>query len=258
MRTLARVLAGSISAVLVVGSLTACNVIGSAGIATSDLTVDLYLEAYPSGAVDVSASFSNGLAGLVQFASGDSVTVTDGNGVTTPMTFDKDVNDHAAYVAHVTGVSPGDVLVIALTRVDGADAPATRITVPSPFSITAPSSGNAFTERAAFPVSWVDSGGGADVALRFDLKSCSNVTASDIAQARRLVDLPKIVPESDTTTDMTLLLNDIAGTCLADLLVGRATTSAITLDPALKELGVFSEVVGLAPPVPLVFQPASP
>ncbi len=258
MRALARVVAGSIAILLVIGSLSACNVIGSTGVATSDLTVSVYVEAYPSGTVDVSASFRNGLAGLVQFASGGSVTVTDAHGVTTPMSFGKDVNYNAAYLAQITGVSPGDELVIAVTRVDGADAPATRVTVPAPFAITAPSSGDAFTERAAFPVSWVDSGGGADVAMRFDLKSCSKATAAEVADARPLVELPKTVPESDGTADMTLLVNDIAGTCLADLLVGRATTSAITLDPAFKGLSGLSEVVGLAPPVPLVFQPASP
>lgn len=243
----------AVTAVLAV-LLTACTTVSSSGIATSAINPRIYVESRPGGATDVYVALLHGFNEALQLSGWDTLTVSLDGGAATTMTFGSDLVGAPAYVAHLTGVVPGDTVTIALTRSDEADAPNTVVTIPAnTVSVTSPTANASLSYSGDVPVAWTPSVGSGRVAARLAVVSCTQYTSTETAALDTLFHTPSLKPQSDGSVDLFFDVGDHSGTCDLEALVGSATGN-IALDPAFGTLNGLSASVRLGAPVPFTVQ----
>ena len=250
-----RWLALTAAAALLAASLSACSSVNSTDIATADIYPRVYLESYQDGTAQLYVTLLYGVANSVELHGGDSLTVSHNGGSPVALTQQgADFYWNTTYRSSLSGVAPGDTLVVSLHRSNHVDAPATRIDVPPAFSYTPPST-TTFTYDQKVPVSWAPGASSDTVAARFDVRSCSNLTSDETAGMRQLVGAPDRFPASDGSAQLDLGMTAVAGTCTVDLRVGRAQ-GTIQVDPAFDRLSGLSAALRMGSTVTLTFKPA--
>ncbi len=194
---------------------------------------------------------------------GERLTVTPPGGEPVALTPGTDMSAwlrRNAYVATLPEARPGDELVIAFTRAEEDDAPATVVRVPGEIAVTRPSPGDERTFDESFSVAWEPLGSG-QVELRFAVGDCAGLAEEDLEELRAergFVGFPFGAPLSPGETGLatvTFSAPAAAERCEAALLVGR-TSDAIALDPAFGALRDDSRSVRVSAVVPLLISQA--
>lgn len=236
-------------------SLTACTVQDSTGVATSSIKPWIYVESNPSsGSTFVAVALLYGFNHSLQLATGDTITVAVNGGPPTTMSFRDAVYLKPAYKASLSGVGPGDRLVIALNRATEVNAPNTIVTIPAAFNLTGPSDGDHYLYSEPIVATWPAGSSDARVAVRIEVQSCSDVTSSDTDAFNTLVDYPRLTAASDGTMMVEPGLTSSAGTCTVRVFAGE-DPGAISPDPAFGEIHRDSAAVRLATPLTVTFSP---
>lgn len=150
-------------AALLAAALAACERIDSQDIGTAGIYADLTADGYGGGVTLVSAELWAGgeLSNVsVDLGPCDRLVATL-DGVERQMSQRDDVFGRVWYEASFSGEPEGALLRIAFLRSDaggcsapGPSAPDSEVTLPAPFSVTAPAPGAALRRSASFTVSW--------------------------------------------------------------------------------------------------------
>ncbi|HEU4384066.1 MAG TPA: hypothetical protein VFR85_11280 [Anaeromyxobacteraceae bacterium] len=148
---------------LFAAALAGCETIQSQDIATHGLYADLESDGYGTGVTHVSAELRAGgdLSNVsVDLGPCDQLSATLG-GEGHVMARRDDILGRVWYEAIFGGEPAGAVLRIAFLRSDaggcsapGPNAPDSAVTLPAPFSVTAPAAGTPLRRSASFTVSW--------------------------------------------------------------------------------------------------------
>lgn len=152
-----------LATVLAAAALAGCEQIDSQDIATRGIYADLEVDGFGGGATFVSAELRAGgeLSNVtVDLGPCDRLTATLA-GVEQPMAERDDVLGRVWYETSFLGEPEGVQLRIAFLRSDtggcsapGPSAPDSAVTLPAPFSMTAPAAGAALRRSASFSVGW--------------------------------------------------------------------------------------------------------
>jgi len=241
-----RTVVRSTLALALVAALAACSVEDAAGVATSAISPRIRVASFPDGRAEVSVALRHGLASVLELPAGDALTVRREGGAPVAMVAGEDALGARAYLGSVGGVGPGDTLILALTRANEEDAPATRLTVPADFTLSAPTDGAEFEAGAAIPLSWPLEAGDGVVEARLVARSCSGGDDATFAFVAFVNGLPATFDLSDGGGNLAnrTLIGDAAA-CSFELRVGRSG-GAIELDPAFADPAPASAVVRLA------------
>ncbi len=135
---------------------TGCQKVASSSVKTSGIYADLSVTASGTGAAEVRAALRVGgpLSNtFLDLDAGDSLSAAV-NGSTYPLARTAAILSAVSYIASVPVETPGTVFVIAFSRASEVSAPASSITLPAAFTISAPVASSSASRAANLDIKW--------------------------------------------------------------------------------------------------------
>ncbi|MFZ5440562.1 MAG: hypothetical protein ACOZQL_11175 [Myxococcota bacterium] len=137
-----------------------CETVNSSDIKTSGLYADLEVTADGTGRSAAKATLTLGAGSLtfLELASGDSLTVR--SGTDSKAMSRRSLLGSTWYEAELTGEEANKAFTVSLTRANDTSAPSSSVTLPAPFSLTAPMASQTFSRAGSgqVVVAWAPSG----------------------------------------------------------------------------------------------------
>lgn len=143
-------------AALWVAGLTACETVSSGSVSTDGLYASYGVEAQGDGASTVRARLKVGGSTSntnLELEPGDQLQVTYG-GTTVDLLGGATVAGGASYTASVPTDADGTEFDFAFLRDAGTSAPSSVVTLPAPYTVSAPSAGATISLEAGFDLTW--------------------------------------------------------------------------------------------------------
>ena len=207
-----------------------CESVKSNDIKTSGLYALLEANAPGTGQVDLKATLTLGQGSLtyLELAAGDALTATVGP--TTRAMSRKAAFGATWYEAAFDGDAAETSLQIALTRQNDASAPESVVTLPAPFTFTAPMANASFPRSGAITLTW--SGGGQADPMHVSARgACITSVDTDLSADSGTHTLAPFVAASGTPSDS------------CDVAIALVRTRLGRVDPAYGKGGVFKATV---------------
>lgn len=186
-----------------------CETVDSGDIKTSGLYADLEAEATGNGRTQLKASLTLGQGSLTYLRLAEGETLVASSGATSKTMSRTTLFGATWYEAELATDAADAPFTIALTRVADTSAPSSTVTLPRPFTLTAPAA-NQVVSRAGGPlqVTWQVAGSGDELRLSASgpcINSVSELTLSD-SGAHQLPAFSARTDEAATTCNVVVKL----------------------------------------------------
>lgn len=221
--------------------ISGCGSTQSENIKTKGLNAEITVEGNSSGGAKVTTSLHVG-SGLgttgVVLSDGDVLKAT-ANGTTQVLTRHSSLLDAGSYTTTFDNMASGTV-VVSLERKDDTSCPNSRVQLPEPFSITAPSGGQIFNLADTLQVNWTPAASSAgnikiDFVTTCTSKQGGSVTRTNSFSRPDSGTAPVIVADLIPTQEL-----DTTRQCSSDMSITRSIEG--TLDPSYGEGGSIKAV----------------